>query len=110
MARIHSPLRPAASIRLVKQQRLDHELAALFGRGTVERAKATDPAHLPLSAELMEQVHDAADSLLELAGDTVAQRELVAGLSADARLVLCMWVHDMDLAVKLTAVMVGMAA
>lgn len=110
MARIHSALRPATAMRLERQRRLEHELAALFGRGLVERAKETDPADLALSAELMDTVHDAADNFLAHAGDTVAQRAIVAALSADARLVLCMWVQDMGLAVKLTAAVLRRAA
>jgi hypothetical protein len=104
MARIHGPLHPAPA------NRLEHELAALFGGELLERAKATDPANLELSAELMDTVHGAADSLLGRAGEPLAQRAIVAALPADVRLVLCMWIHDLDLAVKLTAAVIGRAA
>lgn len=110
MARIDSALRPATSIRLMREQRIDNELAALFGRDLVEQAKQTDPADLLLSDSLMVEVYTAADELLARAGEPVAQRSVVRRLSEGTRLVLCMWIHDLDLAAKITACMVRQAA
>ena len=98
MARFHGSVRPAKAA-----SRLEQELATLFGREVLKQAKATDPVHLDLSAEQMDAVHDAADHLLENAGDPMMQRALVMALPADIRLVLCMWIYDLDLAATLTA-------
>lgn len=105
MARIHGSVRPAKAA-----SRLERELSALFGHELFKQATATDPADLALSAELMDAVHDAADSLLEYASDPKMQRVIVKALSADVRLVLCMWIHDLDLAVTLTARLLHEAA
>jgi hypothetical protein len=87
----------------MRQARRDLELAALFGRGLVEQAHATDVAELELSAARMEAVHDAADDLLTHCGDTVAQHEIIRSLDPDTRLVLCMWCLDMSMAARLAA-------
>jgi hypothetical protein len=77
------------------------EAKALFGRSLVRQARNTDPADLDLTAEAMDTVHDAADELLEHAGDTRAQGRVVAALNPQARLVLCMWVIDLSLGATL---------
>ena len=104
---IHSQ---ATSRRLARQHRRERELAALFGNDLVHRASVTDPAELDLSAELMDAVWDAADRLLRDAGNPPAQRAYVEGLSAAVRLVLCMWILDLDLAGKLYALAVNPTA
>lgn len=86
-----------------KQQQRERELADLFGEETVYRARLTDPAELDLSAGLMNAVWDAADYLLREAGNSLAQRACVDRLSDAVRLVLCMWILDLDLAGKLYA-------
>jgi hypothetical protein len=73
------------------------EAKALFGRSLVRQARYTDPADIELTAETMDAVHDAADELLEHAGDPRAQGRLVAALNPQTRLVLCMWVIDLSL-------------
>jgi len=67
----------------------------------VSQARLTDPAELDLSAALMEAVWDAADQLLRDAGNPYAQRAYVQGMPEAARLVLCMWVMDLELVRKL---------
>ena len=64
MVRFHGSVSSAKTT-----SRLERELAALFGLELFKRVKATDPADLDLSAELMDAVHDAADHLLGHAGD-----------------------------------------
>lgn len=100
MARIHSALRNPAAGRINRRER---ELNCLFGRELVKTAIQTDPADLKLTEQLMDAVHDAADNLLYLSDQPDKQRAYVQRLSYTVRLVLCMWVHDMGLAAKLTA-------
>lgn len=83
--------------------KMDAELVALFGDVTVKIGRMVDPAMLALSADLMDRVHDGADALLARSGRPDAQRRYVAGLPSDVRLILCMWMMDLDLAAKLTA-------
>jgi hypothetical protein len=102
MVCIHGSVRRESAARL-RQQRRDKELAAMFGRGLMEKARETDPMALDLTAERMESVHEAADQLLAKAGDTLGQRRTVARLDPETRLALCMWVMDLGLAAKLAA-------
>jgi uncharacterized protein (DUF2342 family) len=92
MVCINSPIRPATT------GRLDKELVCLFGRDTVQEAISTNPATLSISGALMDSVHAAADDLLAHVSDPGAQRRIVAGLPPTTRLVLCMWVQDLNLA------------
>jgi len=79
------------------------EMAAMFGRKLVRAARETDPMALDLTAERMEAVHNAADTLLAKSGDTLGQRRTVTRLDAETRLALCMWIMDLGLAGKLAA-------
>lgn len=98
MVRVHGSVSPAKTA-----SRLERELTALFGRDLLKQAKAIDPADLELSEELMDAVHDAADHLLDHAGNPAMQRVVVMALPADVRLVLCMWLFDLELVATLTA-------
>ena len=92
-----------ASRRLARQQQRERELSALFGKELVDRARFTDPAELDLSAELMDTVWTGADQLLRDAGNPTVQRAFVEQLPDAVRLVLCMWIMDLELAGKLYA-------
>ena len=105
MVRVHGSVSPAKTA-----SRLERELTALFGGELFKRAKATDPADLDLSEELMDAVHDAADHLLDHADDPAMQRVLVMALPADVRLVLCMWLFDLELVATLTAMVLNAVA
>lgn len=77
------------------------ELKRLFGEPVVYLAGITDPAMLELSAALMDRVHDGADTLLTMRGHLAEQHRYIGGLPFEVRLVLCMWLMDTDVAVKL---------
>lgn len=85
-----------------KRTGMNDELVRLFGDVTVMLAKMLDPATLDLSASLMDQVHDAADTVLVNSGNPDMQRRYVANLPSDVRVILCMWLSDLGLAAKLT--------
>lgn len=85
-----------------KRTGMNDELVRLFGDVTVMLAKMLDPATLDLSANLMDQVHDAADTLLINSGKPDMQRHYVANLPSGVRVILCMWLADLGLAAKLT--------
>jgi hypothetical protein len=102
MASVHRPLRHQSAARM-RQERRDRELVALFGREIVEDAHRTEVCDLHLTAEGMELVHDAADELLMRSGEALEQRRIVSKLDRFTRLVLCMWLVDLDLAASLAA-------
>ena len=77
------------------------EIKRLFGEPVAFLAQITDPATLDLSASLMDRVHDGADALLTMRGNLAEQHRYISGLPFDVRLVLCMWLMDMNLAAKL---------
>lgn len=77
------------------------DLRQLFGEPVAYLAKITDIADLDLSAELMDSVHDGADTLLNLRGKPTLQKRYISGLPFTVRLVLCMWLVDTELASKL---------
>lgn len=77
------------------------EMRQLFGELIVRKAQKTDPIDLNLTAELMDSVHDGADTLLIMQGNTEAQRRYIRALAYEVRLVLCMWLIDTSLAAKL---------
>ena len=76
-------------------------IVGVFGLRLVLLAESTDPGSLNLTVELMDRVHDSADVLLELRGNPKLQREYVAAMPENARLVLCMWLLGTGLAAKL---------
>lgn len=77
------------------------EMRQLFGELIVRKAQKTDPIDLNLTAELMDSVHDGADTLLIMQGNAEAQRRYIHALAYEVRLVLCMWLIDTSLAAKL---------
>jgi len=110
MARINGAVRSETADSLERERRRERELVALFGRDLVKRASGADPADLDLSAELMDAVHDAADRMLDRVGDPQAQRALIKTLPGDVRLVLCMWIQDLNMAVRMTTAVLWRAA
>ncbi len=71
---------------------------------TPSLAKIVGLESLEITPELMESVHDAADAMLTMRGQSERQRGYLAGLPFTVRLVLCMWLNDSELATKLIRV------
>lgn len=83
------------------QKKLRGELLRLFGEPLLRLAESTDPMALDLTAALMDRVHDGADALLTLRGDTEEQHRYVLALPHEVRLALCMWLMDTGMAAKI---------
>ena len=88
------------------QSREDHEraqdeLAFLFGRETVEQAGQLDIADLNLSDEIAACIADGIRTLKQLRNKPAAQVNYVNSLQPGARLLLCLWIMDMDLLKKI---------
>lgn len=85
------------------RERTREELALLFGRETVEQAGQLDIADLNLDDEIVACIADGIRALKELRRDPDAQVNFVNGLKPGARLLLCMWIMDMELLEKIQA-------
>ncbi|MDE0284010.1 MAG: hypothetical protein OXN26_05600 [Gammaproteobacteria bacterium] len=82
-------------------ERAQDELAFLFGRETVEQAGQLDIADLNLSDEIAACIADGIRTLKELQDKPAAQVNFVNSLQPGARLLLCLWIMDMDLLKKI---------
>ena len=72
-------------------------LAALFGDDIVEQAGLVDIATLNLTDDITKVIADGVRQLKQLRGDTSAQQAYINELPQGSRLLLCMWVMDMNL-------------
>jgi hypothetical protein len=104
MARIDGPVRDQStgSGGVISLQ-YGLALKAVFGRALVCKARETDPADIDLTAAAMQAVHDAADELLAIAGDSEEQGRVVERLDPSTRLALCLWMIDPSLGPTLAA-------
>ena len=85
----------------MKRKPIRQDLKHLFGEPVSSLAKIVGLESLEITPELMESVHDAADAMLTMRGQSERQRGYLAGLPFTVRLVLCMWLTDTELAAKL---------
>ncbi len=81
--------------------RLQEELSFLFGRETVVQASHIDIADLNLTKDMTDSISAGIRQLKKLRTDPDAQKDLVNGMEAGARIVLCMWIMEMDLLEKI---------
>ena len=88
----------------MKRKPIRQDLKHLFGEPVTSLAKIVGLESLAITPELMESVHDAADVLLTMRGQSERQRGYLVGLPFTVRLVLCMWLTDTELAAKLIRV------
>ena len=84
-----------------EDERLKQGLALLFGRETVELAGRIDIADLNLNDQMIDSISAGVRKLKELKRDPQAQAGFVNGMEQGARLLLCMWIMDMDLLGKI---------
>ena len=85
----------------MKRKPIRQDLKHLFGEPVTSLAKIVGLESLAVTPELMEAVHDAANTLLKMRGQSERQRGYLVGLPFTVRLVLCMWLTDTELAAKL---------
>ncbi len=76
---------------------LARELSFLFGAGIVEQARLIDIADLNLTDEMTTWIGTGIRQLKELKDDPEAQRQWVGKQAPGLRLLLCLWIMDMDL-------------
>ena len=86
---------------MTEDERLKDELALLFGRETVETACQIDIADLNLNEKMTAVISAGVKNLKQLKRDPQAQLAFVNDMEQGARLLLCMWIMDMDLLDKI---------
>lgn len=84
-----------------ENERIRAELAYLFGTETVDLAYQIDSADLNLNEKMIDSISAGVRRLKELKHDPGAQLGFVRGLEQGTRLLLCMWIMDMDLLGKI---------
>jgi len=86
---------------LQNQQYQFNQLSLLFGAGTVEQASMIDIADLNLNEEMTASISNGITRLKQLKYKPDEQIQLVNRMSAGERLLLCMWIIEMDLLNKI---------
>ena len=88
--------------RSIKEDaRLRNELAFLFGTDTVELAGQIDIANLNLNDKMIDSIAAGVKKLKELRDDPGAQLHLIKAMDQGSRLLLCMWIMDLNLLDKI---------
>lgn len=84
-----------------KQQYQFNQLTYLFGVATVEQASMIDVVDLNLDERMTACIADGINRLKNLHHSPADQLELVRSMEAGQRLLLCMWIIEMDLLNKI---------
>ncbi|MFT7460270.1 MAG: hypothetical protein ACI909_002958 [Planctomycetota bacterium] len=82
-------------------RKLNEELSFLFGQETVELAGQIDNADLNFNKDILACISAGVKRLKQFKHDPDAQIKLINEMEPGARLVLCMWIMDMDLLDKI---------
>lgn len=82
---------------IAEEEHLQQELVYLFGSEIVEQAKLIDVAGLDMTEEIVRCIADGVRELKKLRADPQAQVNYVNGLQTGTKLLLCMWIMDMNL-------------
>lgn len=86
---------------IAAEESLAKELSYLFGENIVEQARLLDIADLNMTDEMTANIRAGIKQLKQLKSDPEAQRQWIAEQEAGTRLLLCLWVMDMDLLEKI---------
>ncbi len=82
-------------------KRRNKELARLFGEETVEQACLLDIADMNLTDEIAASIANGVNQLKKLRDDPDSQKEFIDKMRPGARILLCMWIMDMDILEKI---------
>ncbi len=77
------------------------ELSFLFGEEIVEQARLIDISDLNMTDEMTAGIGEGIRQLKQLRNDPEAQRQWVGKQEPGLRLLLCLWIMDMDLLDKI---------
>ncbi len=84
-----------------EEESLTCELAFLFGKAIVEQARLIDVANLNMTDAMTAAIAEGIKKLKELRNNPAAQQEWVMQQPEGLKLVLCLWIMDMDLLGKI---------
>jgi len=87
----------------LENSRVNQELVCLFGNEIVDQAELIDIADLNISDDITRCISKGVVQLKKLKGNTDSQRALINEMSQGEKLILCMWIMEMDLLDKLQA-------
>ena len=76
-------------------------MQTLFGVETVKLASRLDTANLNMNDAMTKAVGAGVNRLKTLKGNLASQQEYIASLEEGTRLLLCLWIMDMELSDKL---------
>ncbi len=82
-------------------ENFNRDLFVLFGKETVKQASLIDVADLNLNEEMIKCITAGVTRLKQLQGNPDAQINLVKEMEPGERLMLCMWIMDMNLLEKI---------
>lgn len=80
---------------------LNRELSFLFGEDIIEQARLLDIVDLNLTDEMTAIIGKGIRKLKQLKHDPQAQQRWVSEQAAGSRVLLCLWLIDMDLLEKI---------
>lgn len=86
---------------VVSRDELLREMAWLFGDTVAEQANHIDIADINMNKEITQSIASGVRQLKELKNNSQGQRELVNTMEPGARILLCLWIMDMDLLDKI---------
>ena len=84
-----------------KQRYVEKELSELFGEDIVNQAQMIDVVDLNLNDEMTRCISYGVKNLKKLRNQRESQMEMIGKMSPGERLLICMWIMEMDLLEKL---------
>lgn len=82
-------------------EQAESELARLFGQDTVNQARLIDAAHLNLDDSMTACITAGLNRLKQTRNDPAAQGAVISAMQPGERLLLCMWIIEMELLDKI---------
>ncbi len=84
-----------------EEEQAESELARLFGQDTVNQARLIDAAHLNLDDSMTACITAGLNRLKQTRNDPAAQGAVISAMQPGERLLLCMWIMEMELLDKI---------
>ena len=84
-----------------EEDQAESELARLFGQDTVNQARLIDAAHLNLDDSMTACITAGLNRLKQTRNDPAAQGAVISAMQPGERLLLCMWIIEMELLDKI---------
>jgi hypothetical protein len=86
---------------IAKKHSLNSELSFLFGEEVVDQAEQIDIVNLNLNDDITKAISTGIKQLKSLKNNPEAQLGFINSLTPGSRIVLCMWIMEMDLLDKI---------